>query len=83
MDIADYEKLMGFIEAGENLPDLFARRLSSPYRERELAVWLAHDPNAPSADTRASVLKTRWSEMGQEVTRAIALASDTTSDTGS
>jgi hypothetical protein len=83
MDIADFEKLMGFLEAGENLPDLFVRRLASPFRERELAVWLAHDPNAPSPHIRASVLKARWSEMGQEVTRAIALAGEISSDVDS
>jgi hypothetical protein len=83
MDIEEYERVMGFLEAGEALPSLFAHRLSSPYRERELPVWFAHDPNAPSSDVRASVLQARWDEMGHEVTRLVALGSDAMSEPGS
>jgi hypothetical protein len=62
MDISDYEKLFGLVEAGEDLPGMLAHKASGPYRERDVAAWL-HSPGAPSDTPRLSVLERRWDEM--------------------
>jgi hypothetical protein len=76
MDIEAYEKLMGFLEAGENLPELLTRKSEGPFRERDLPVWLHGDPTAPSEHVRLSVLQARWSEMGAEVNRLVQLTGE-------
>jgi hypothetical protein len=67
MDIEDYEKLMGLVEAGESLPGMLAHKVNGPYRERDFAAWL-HSPGAPSDQARLSVLKQRWQAMAERVT---------------
>ncbi|HXE45705.1 MAG TPA: hypothetical protein VN635_10955 [Conexibacter sp.] len=67
MDIEDYEKLMGLVEAGESLPAMLAHKINGPYRERDFAAWL-HSPGAPSDQARLTVLKQRWQEMADRVT---------------
>jgi hypothetical protein len=62
MDISDYEKLLGLVQAGESLPGLLTLKSNGPYRERDFAAWL-HSPGAPSDKPRLSVLETRWEEM--------------------
>jgi hypothetical protein len=62
MDISDYEKLLGLVQAGESLPGLLAHKSNGPYRERDFAAWL-HSQGAPSDEPRLSVLETRWEEM--------------------
>ena len=67
LQIVDYERLMGMVEAGESLPALLRRTPSGLFRERDFASWLCADPHITSADARLSTLKTRWDEMSQEV----------------
>jgi hypothetical protein len=67
MDIEDYEKLMGLVEAGENLAEMLAHKVNGLYRERDFAAWL-HSPGAPSDKARLSVLERRWQSMGERVT---------------
>lgn len=62
LDISDYEKLFGLVEAGESLPGMLAHKASGLYRERDFAAWL-HSPGAPSDEPRLSVLERRWEEM--------------------
>jgi hypothetical protein len=73
MDISDYEKLMGLVEAGENLPKILGHKVSGPYRERDFAAWL-HSPGAPSDKPRLSVLERRWEEMAERVTLVDSVA---------
>ena len=79
MDVEDYEKLMGLVQAGENLSAMLAHKVNGPYRERDFAAWL-HSPGAPSDKPRHSLLKVRWEEMAERVTRLEGLAGDTATE---
>jgi len=74
LDIADYERLLGIVEAGASLPDMLARKAAGPFRERDLAAWLYDDSAAPSDGSRPSVLEKRWEAMGIQVQRTSELA---------
>jgi hypothetical protein len=74
MDIEAYEKLMGFLEAGEDLPEILARKSTGQFRERELPVWLHGDPAAPSSDAPMSLLQERWNQMNDELDQFVRLA---------
>lgn len=76
MDISDYEKLLGLVQAGERLPGLLAHKSNGLYRERDFAAWL-HSPGAPSDKPRLSVLETRWEEMTDRLGHEEAGASGT------
>jgi len=76
MDISDYEKLLGLVQAGESLPGLLAQKSNGLYRERDFAAWL-HSPGAPSDEPRLSVLETRWEEMTDRLVHEGAGASGT------
>lgn len=76
MDISDYEKLLGLVQAGESLPGLLAHKSTGLYRERDFAAWL-HSPGAPSDKPRLSVLETRWQEMTDRLVHDGAGASAT------
>jgi hypothetical protein len=80
MDMADYEKLMGLLQAGEDLPALLARKTSGPFRERDLAAWLHGDRAAPSDKPRLSILEERWEAMSDEVIRLGKLAASALED---
>jgi hypothetical protein len=67
LDIEDFEKLMAFLEDGDDLGALLARKCAGEFRERDLAVWFHQDPAAPSDERRLSILQTRWGVMGDEV----------------
>ncbi len=70
LGIEDYERVLGLIEAGQDLPEMLARKIQGAYRERDFAAWLAGDPGAPSNEVRLSILSTRWDQMGDEVQQA-------------
>ncbi len=74
LDIADYERLLGIVEAGASLPDMLARKTAGPFRERDFAAWLYGDSAAPSDGSRPSVLEKRWEAMGIQVQRTSELA---------
>src|SRR5258708_34142829 len=69
LDIADYERLLGIVEAGVSLPEMLARKAAGPFRERDFAAWLYGDSAAPSDGSRPSVLEKRWEAMGIQVQR--------------
>lgn len=75
-DFEDYEKALAFVELGENLPDLLARKTSGPYRERDWSVWLHEDRSAPSDQPRLSVLKDRFREVSDRVIEATRRAEE-------
>ena len=64
LGIEDYERVLGLIEAGQDLPEMLARKIQGAYRERDFAAWLAGDPGAPSNEVRLSILSTRWDQWG-------------------
>ncbi len=74
LDIADYEKLLGIVEAGTSLPDMLVRKATGPFRERDFAAWLHGDSAAPSDASRPSVLEKRWEAMRIQVTQTNELA---------
>jgi hypothetical protein len=76
LDITDYERLLGIIEAGASLPAMLARKTKGPFAERDLAAWLSGDSSAPSADSRLSLLEKRWEAMGAKLQRTRELAQD-------
>ncbi len=78
LDIADYEKLLGLAEAGEDILVMLARKAAGPFRERDLAAWLHGDRAAPSDESRPSRLESRWEEIGDRVTQMAKLATDAT-----
>ena len=78
LDISDYEKLLGLVEAGENLPRILAHKAHGPYRDRDFAAWL-HWPGAPSDEPRLSVLKQGWEQMTDRIVRASATAAEAAS----
>jgi hypothetical protein len=69
LDISDYEKLLGIVEAGTNLPRMLAHKAAGAFRERDYAAWLHGDSAAPSDEARLSVLEERWEAMSIEVQR--------------
>ena len=69
LDISDYEKLLGIVEAGTNLPWMLARKSAGAFRERDYAAWLHGDSAAPSDEPRLKVLEERWEAMSIEVQR--------------
>ena len=69
LDISDYEKLLGIVEAGTSLPWMLARKAAGAFRERDYAVWLHGDSAAPSDESRLNVLGERWDSMSIEVQR--------------
>ncbi len=77
LDISDYEKLLGLVEAGGDLPAMLARKAAGAFRERDLAAWLHGDLAAPSDQPRLSALESRWEEMAVQVTRTNELAMET------
>ena len=63
LDIADYERLLGIVEAGVSLPEMLARKAAGPFRERDFAAWLHGDSAAPSDESRPLCLRSagrRW-----------------------
>ncbi len=78
LDIADYEKLLGLAEAGEDIPEMLARKAAGPFRERDLAAWLHGDRAAPSDEPRPSLLESRWGEIGDRVAQMAKLAANAT-----
>jgi hypothetical protein len=73
LDMTDYERLLGIVEAGTSLPAMLARKTCGPFAERDLAAWLSGDRSAPSADARLSLLEERWEAMGTKLQRAAEL----------
>lgn len=74
LDMTDYERLLGIIEAGASLPAMLARKTEGPFAERDLAAWLSGDRSAPPADARLSLLEERWKVMGTKLERTAELA---------
>lgn len=62
LDFEDLEQLCGWVEAGHPLPGLLARKTAGPYQSLELAMWLRHDPSAPSSTHRPALLNRLWEE---------------------
>lgn len=75
LDIEDFERLMGMVEAGEDLCTILSRKVAGPFRERDFAAWLHGDPGAPPS-ARMTVLKERWERIGE-----LALISNVAGDT--
>jgi hypothetical protein len=71
LDIGDYEKLMGLVAHGEDLPTMLAQKAQEPFRERDFAAWLHADPEAPSDAPRHPALEERWQAMGNRVADVI------------
>ncbi len=71
LDAAEYEQLLAMVNAGGDLPAMLARKVSGPYRQRDLAVWLAEDPEAPPRGVRLPALESIWESMTGEVIRAL------------
>jgi hypothetical protein len=69
LDISDYEKLLGIVEAGTNLPWMLAHKATGAFRERDFAAWLHGDSAAPSDEPRLTMLEERWEAMSIEVQR--------------
>lgn len=67
LDIADYERMLGIVEAGTSLPWMLARKAAGAFRERDYAAWLHRDSTAPPDESRLSVLEERWEAMSIEV----------------
>jgi hypothetical protein len=82
LDLEDYEKLLGIVEAGQTLPAMLARKAAGPFRERDFAAWLHGDTAAPSDQPRLSLLEARWEEMSDQVLRMSALAATPSSESG-
>ncbi len=76
LDMTDYERLLGIVEAGADLPAILARKTGGPFAERDLAAWLWGDRSAPSANARLSLLEERWDAMGTKLQRTRELAQD-------
>ena len=55
---------------------MLARKAIGPFRERDFAAWLHGDSAAPRDESRLSVLKARWDEMGSQVDRTSKLAAE-------
>jgi hypothetical protein len=60
LDLEDLEQLAGFIEAGHDLPQILAGKTQEGYRQRELAVWVHNDPNAPNDTPRPALVERVW-----------------------
>jgi hypothetical protein len=71
LTVDDYEKLLGLVQAGNDLVAMLSQRASGPFRERDFAAWLHGDPKAPSDTSRHPVLEVRWESMAK---RAVATA---------
>jgi hypothetical protein len=71
LTVDDYEKLLGLVQAGNDLVAMLSQRASGPFRERDFAAWLHGDPKAPSDTSRHPVLEVRWDSMAK---RAVATA---------
>jgi hypothetical protein len=85
LDIGDFERQMGLVSAGHELPRMLARKVGGPYRERDLSVWLREDPEAPSDQPRVPALEARWQEMSDRVIHGadMSLGSPSEQDAGS
>jgi hypothetical protein len=62
LDLEDLEQLAGFTEAGYDLPQILAGKTQEGFRERELAIWVHKDPNAPCELPRPSLVERVWEE---------------------
>lgn len=74
LNIDDYEKLMGMVEAGGDLVSILRRKTSGAYRDRDFASWAHGDPAAPSHVPRSSILEGRFGAITAEAEEMIALA---------
>lgn len=57
MDAEDFEQFCGLIEAGMPAPQILEKKTQEAWRERDFAVWLHDDPDAPSAEVRAGLVE--------------------------
>lgn len=80
LDISDYEKLLGIVEAGTSMPTMLARKAAGPFRERDYAAWLHGDSAAPSDESRLKVLEERWEAMSIAVQRTNERAAQVQTD---
>jgi len=71
LTIADYEKLLGLVCAGNDLVSMLSRRSRGPFRERDLAAWLKDDPKAPSDKPRHPALEAQWKRMSDRVVATV------------
>jgi hypothetical protein len=73
LDPEDLEQLAGFIEAGHDLPQILGGKTQEGYRQRELAIWVHKDPNAPTELTRPALVERVWEEAVQNALKMIDL----------
>lgn len=72
-DLEDLEQVAGFVEAGHDLPRILAGKTQEGFRERELAVWLDKDPNAPRDRPRPALVERVWNEVVEKAVGMIDL----------
>ncbi|MGH2905771.1 MAG: hypothetical protein ACRDKI_03265 [Solirubrobacterales bacterium] len=82
LDPADMELIVGLMEKGEHFPDLLTSKTQPGYRERELAKWLQHDPNAPGPAARPKEIERRWGEATDRIEEMIDMTKGIQSNTG-
>jgi hypothetical protein len=65
-DAGEFEMLLALALHGNDLAKMLKRKVSGPYRHRDLAVWLAEDKKAPDRDVRLPGTEAVWQEMIKE-----------------
>jgi hypothetical protein len=65
-DASEFEMLLALAAHGNDLAKMLKRKVSGPYRHRDLAVWLAEDSKAPDHNVRLSGTEAVWQEMIKE-----------------
>lgn len=83
MDAEDFEQFCGLIEAGTPAPVILERKTQEPWRERDFAVWLHDDPEAPSHNVRASLVEDIYSRGMDNALKSIDFAAGIQPDNGS
>jgi hypothetical protein len=74
MDAEDFEQLCGLIEAGTTAPQILAMKTQEQWRERDFAIWLKQDPDAPSDRVRASLVEDIYNRGMERVQEGIDFA---------
>lgn len=67
LDGGEYERLLALAYHGSHLGELLARKASSPYRHRDLAVWLVEDKPVPDHHVRLPAVEAIFQSMISEL----------------
>jgi hypothetical protein len=68
LDAGDYEMLMALAAHGSGLGEMLARKTNGPFCQRDLAVWLSEDPEAPDRNVRLPAVDATFKAMTAELT---------------